>query len=121
MCFGAVRIACILMESVYTILIFDAVPMEIDKESIEYWGDIAKNTWKIKEKKQLADFLENNKFHDWVDWSALAEHLPNVYYPSESEHHTDSETSRKDASRCKSVTSTSHAAWLAFICRFSRN
>ena len=67
-------------------------PLEIDKDSIEYWADIAKNTWKIKEKKQLADFLENNEFHEWVNWSALAEHLPDVYYPSESEHHTDSES-----------------------------
>lgn len=67
-------------------------PLEIDNESIEYWADIAKNTWKIKEKKQLADFLENNEFHEWVNWSALAEHLPDVYYPSESEHHTDSES-----------------------------
>ena len=67
-------------------------PLEIDKDSIEYWADIAKNTWKIKEKKQLVDFLENNEFHEWVNWSALAEHLPDVYYPSESEHHTDSES-----------------------------
>ena len=57
-------------------------PLEIDNESIEYWADIAKNTWKIKEKKQLADFLENNEFHEWVNWSALAEHLPDVYYLS---------------------------------------
>jgi len=67
-------------------------PLEIDEESIEYWSDIAKNTWKIKEKKQLVDFMENNELTGWVDWSSLADHLPDVYYPSESEHHTDSES-----------------------------
>jgi len=84
-------------------------PLEIDKESIEYWADIAKNTWKIKEKKQLADFLENNEFHEWVNWSALAEHLPDVYYPSESEHHTDSESETDSDSETETDSETGYS------------
>lgn len=84
-------------------------PLEIDKDSIEYWADIAKNTWKIKEKKQLVDFLENNEFHEWVNWSALAEHLPDVYYPSESEHHTDSESETDSDSETETDSETDYS------------
>ena len=81
-------------------------PLEIDEESIEYWSDIAKKTWNIKEKKQLVDFIENNELADWVNWSGLAEHLPDVYYPSESEHHTDSESETDSDSETESESET---------------
>lgn len=81
-------------------------PAQIDEDSIEYWSDIAKNTWGVREKIQLKNFIKNNELTDWVEWNALEEHLPLIYYPSESDHGTDSESESETTSESESESET---------------
>src|SRR6056300_1485621 len=67
-------------------------PAEIDHKSLAYWSDIATNTWGIKDKSEMREFIQYNQLEEWVDWRALEEYLPKVYYPSEKEYDTESES-----------------------------
>ena len=79
-------------------------PIQIDEESLDYWVDIAKNTWGIKEKGQLKEFIKYNELSDWVDWEGLEEYLPLIDYPSESETDSESETESDTESETESET-----------------
>jgi len=76
-------------------------PCQIDDDSLVYWSDIARDTWNIRDKRELNEFIRQNELMGWVDWSALEEDLPDIYHPSEYEYITDSESeSESDSESC---------------------
>jgi hypothetical protein len=79
-------------------------PAEIDNESLAYWSDIASNTWGIRDKPELKEFIKHNQLEGWVNWDALEEDLPKVYYPSEKEYDTESESETETESETESDT-----------------
>lgn len=68
-------------------------PRVIDESSVEYWTNIAKFTWCVRDRKQLKTMMHTQQIEEHVDWSVLEDNLPITHYPSDEEYSTDSESS----------------------------
>jgi hypothetical protein len=69
-------------------------PRSIDNDSVDYWVEVAESQWGVKDRNGLTSFIEDNELSGHVDWKALYDYLPKIYYPSEriySESESESE------------------------------
>jgi hypothetical protein len=79
-------------------------PRVITESGVDYWIDIAKYTWGVRDREQLNNFLKYNEIEKHVDWSALEYELPITHYPSDEEYSSDSESSTEGESETESET-----------------
>ena len=81
-------------------------PRVITESGVDYWIDIAKYTWGVRDRQQLKKFLKYNEIEKHVDWSILEDELPITHYPSDEEYSTDSESSTEGEGESESESET---------------